>query len=157
MKIHKAKKIHSCTMCDFISHSLSGLKKHLTMHQKTSSKSAVIVPKVEPLVESVENSENPSSQNSSSNGHTCPTCRVGFRSEFLYKRHKDKGCKGILRSQMGYHCPMCLHVSSRLRSVEDHLAGHTGEYRFRCPYCPYQCVRNNVLKDHISKRHPERI
>lgn len=157
IKIHKAEKIHPCSMCEFVSHSFYGLKKHLAVHQSTSSKSGVVIPKVELLDVSKENSEDPPSSNSRSKRPACSTCMVVFRNEFYLQRHKDRGCKGIPKSKKGYHCPMCMYIGSRLRSVEDHLAGHTGDYRFRCSYCPYQCSRNNLLKEHMSKRHPEFI
>lgn len=155
MKIHRAETTHPCNMCEFVSHSLCGLKKHLAVHHSTSSKSDVVIPNVELLDESKENSEDPPSSNSSSKGHTCSTCMVVFRNQFALQRHIDRGCKRIMKSQKGYHCPMCMYIGSRLRSVEDHLASHTGDYRFRCSYCPYQCIRNNLLKEHMSKRHPE--
>lgn len=143
-------------MCEFVSHSLYGLKKHLIVHQSTSSESNVLVPKVETLDEPKQDSEDSKNTSPSSVRHACPTCMVVFKNKFMLRKHETKGCKGIRKSEKGYHCPMCMYVGTRLRSVEDHLAGrHTGSHRFRCSYCPYQCSRNNKLREHIGKRHPE--
>lgn len=221
MKIHETEKLHPCSMCNFISHSYYGLKKHHSVvHHSTSLEPVVMVSKLDHLDESIKNSQDSPSKRSESKRPTCPTCLVVFKSKIsltkhkskgckgicsstngalpepvvlvpkielleklnnppctssqskeltcfvcmrvfknknVLRKHEEKGCKGILRSEKGFHCPYCMFVGTRLRSTEDHLGCHTGARRFRCPYCPYQCARNTILKQHVHKRHPECI
>ncbi|KAG0719496.1 Protein abrupt [Chionoecetes opilio] len=176
MKLHKAQTVHSCDMCEFASHSVYGLKKHIRTVHGISANANVILSKAELFQDSVQNIKIPRGvektlQNADkpecsnikiSDNIECPVlkmecsnCLKKFKEEIIFKRHLEKSCQKIIRAEKGFQCPICLYVSDRLRSVEDHIGRHTGNYRFRCSHCPYQCVRNHVLQEHMSKRHPE--
>lgn len=155
MKIHKAERLHSCSMCEFVSHSIYGLKKHTFLQHRTSSDSDVIIPEVEIIEKPQEKSRPLPKTSPNSEKHECSTCYKIFKDVTHLQQHTAKGCQRIIRSKKGYHCPVCMYVGGRLRSVEDHLARHTGVYRFQCSYCPYKCTRNIVLQEHMSKKHPE--
>ncbi|XP_045131704.1 zinc finger and BTB domain-containing protein 14-like [Portunus trituberculatus] len=156
MKLHKAPTVHSCNMCEYVTHSQYGLNKHILVnHRASKKKSDLMLPKVQLTKERKQKSKILKRTSQNSDFHDCSSCLKRFRDETSLKEHADRGCKGIIKSKDGYHCPLCLYVSNRLRSVEDHLSRHTGIYRFRCSYCPYQCIRNFYLKDHLNKKHPE--
>ncbi|XP_063888151.1 zinc finger and BTB domain-containing protein 24-like isoform X1 [Scylla paramamosain] len=154
MKLHKASTVHSCNMCEHVTHSQYSLKKHILINHRTP-KSDLMLPKVQLTKERKQKPRALKRTSQNSDFHECSICLKRFKDKTSLKEHVDKGCKGIIRSKDGYHCPLCLYVSDRLRSVEDHLSKHTGIYRFRCSYCPYQCIRNFFLKDHMNKKHPE--
>ena len=133
---------------------IHGLNKHILMNHRTP-KSDLMLPKIQLTRERIKKSEVPKRTLQNSDIQECSICLNRFKDETTLKEHVDKGCKGITKSKDGYHCPTCLYVSDRLRSVQDHLSKHTGIYRFRCSYCPYQCIRNFALRHHINKKHPE--
>lgn len=154
MKLHRAPTVHSCNMCEYVTHSQYLLKKHNLISHRTP-KTDLMLPKVHLIKEENLKSRTLSRTSQNFDFHDCSICLKRFKDETSLKEHVEKGCQGIIRSKEGYHCPVCMYVSDRRRSVEDHLSKHTGVYRFRCSYCPYQCIRNYCLKDHMNKKHPE--
>ena len=59
------------------------------------------------------------------------------------------------KQRFDYTCPFCGNVflNEMSDSYFDHLAGHTGEYRFSCIYCPFKTCSGKNLRPHIKMTH----
>lgn len=157
MKLHDSDYLHSCSKCDFITHNKRSLNKHLLSHKDDNSilmqddeqENSLQVLQQETIMKKASFK----TMRSKTATLKCPSCRRIFKNYHVFHKHKVSGCSGIKRRKGRFSCPTCSYVGTRKRSLEDHMAVHTGVYRFHCTFCPYQCSRNNILQVHIKKTH----
>ena len=52
-----------------------------------------------------------------------------------------------------FHCTLCGLTESNFFDMLDHIAGHTGEFRYRCNYCNFCVAHRPGIKHHMSSMH----
>ena len=81
---------------------------------------------------------------------TCKFCpySASKRSELL-----EHVMLHALPSDFKYRCSLCGLVESNFFDMYDHIASHTGEYRYQCNYCRFRVAKRNCIKQHMSSLH----
>ena len=52
-----------------------------------------------------------------------------------------------------YRCSLCSLTEANFFDMMDHIAGHTGEFRYRCNYCDFRVAHRAGIKHHMSSMH----
>jgi hypothetical protein len=52
-----------------------------------------------------------------------------------------------------YICVVCDYSCGDICELYDHVTFHTGEYRYKCGYCPYTVFHQDPLKTHMETLH----
>ena len=84
------------------------------------------------------------------NPASCKMCSFSspMRSELL-----EHVMVHALPTDVKYRCALCGVVESGFFEMFDHVATHTGEYRYQCKYCNYRVARRSCIKQHMSSLH----
>ena len=52
-----------------------------------------------------------------------------------------------------FRCDICNYRSGDHNTLRRHKMRHSGEKKYKCPYCSYSCIQATSFKAHIRRKH----
>ncbi len=90
--------------------------------------------------------------------YTCFQCGNIFPDIFSLRAHKQVHTQGGKQNLEGqFKCTYCSMSFAWKCFLDRHLVAHTNEKKFACQFCSETFKRNDALKLHQLKRHPEYV
>lgn len=175
--VHETLSDRTCNECNRIFKTKSSLKYHMKgFHERSLERVCDICAKIFSSQSSLQHHYKNFHQYTGEEAVECNVCGLILKDKLNHKKHMlrhmepsvacdicgkmSPNAKALKSHRQRAHfdtadhvCSVCKKSFKRKLALREHMATHTGEALYKCPYCPLTCNASSTLSLHKKTRH----